>query len=121
MLWTLQKYIFREMGKAFLLTSVGLMAVLGLGGGVMNMLKLDGISALQLLKIMALVFPVAGTLTLPIAALFAATVTYGRLSADNELVACRSSGINIHELFLPTMVISLASAIVSFIFFNFNC
>ena len=119
MLWTLQKYIFREMGKAFLLTSVGLMAVLGLGGGVMNMLKLDGISALQLLKIMALVFPVAGTLTLPIAALFAATVTYGRLSADNELVACRSSGINIHELFLPTMVISLASAIVSFIFFNF--
>ncbi len=119
MLWTLQKYIFREMGKSFLLTSVGLMAVLGLGGGVMNMLKLDGISAMQLLKIMALVFPVAGTLTLPIAALFAATVTYGRLSADNELVACRSSGINIHELFLPTMVISLASAVVSFIFFNF--
>ncbi len=119
MLWTLQKYIFREMGKSFLLTSVGLMAVLGLGSGVMNMLKLDGISAIQLLKVMALVFPVAGTLTLPIAALFAATVTYGRLSADNELVACRSSGINIHELFLPTMAISLASALVSFIFFNF--
>jgi lipopolysaccharide export LptBFGC system permease protein LptF len=119
MLWTLQKYIFREMGKSFLLTSVALMAVLGLGGGVMNMLELDGISAIQLLKIMALVFPVAGTLTLPIAALFAATVTYGRLSADNELVACRSSGINIHELFLPTMVISLASAAVSFFFFNF--
>lgn len=119
MLWTLQKYIFREMGKAFLLTAAGLMVVLGLGGGVINMLELDGISVFQLIKIMALVFPVAGTLTLPIAALFSATVTYGRLSADNELVACRSGGINIHELFLPTMVISLVSATLSFIFINF--
>ncbi len=119
MLWTLQKYIFREMGRAFLLAAIVLMGVLGLGSGVMNMLKLDGISVFQLLKIMALVFPVAGTLTLPIAALFAATVTYGRLSADNELVACRSSGINIHELFLPTMFISLVSAAISFMFFNF--
>ncbi|NOX58315.1 MAG: LptF/LptG family permease [Planctomycetes bacterium] len=119
MLWTLQKYIFREMGKAFLLTAGGLMAVLGLGGGVMNMLDLEGISALQLLKIMALVVPIAGTLTLPIAALFSATVTYGRLSADNELVACRSGGINIHELFLPTVVISLVSATLSFVFINF--
>ena len=42
MLWTLQKYIFREMGKSFLLTAVGLIVVLGLGGGVMNMIELEG-------------------------------------------------------------------------------
>ncbi|MCB9851164.1 MAG: LptF/LptG family permease [Phycisphaerales bacterium] len=119
MLWTLQTYIFREMGKTFLLTSIGLIAVIGLGGGVMNMIELEGVGALQLLKIIGLIIPVAATLTLPIAALYAATVTYGRLSADNELVACRSGGINIHVLFLPTVVISLVSAVCSFVFINF--
>ena len=117
--WTLQKYIFREMGKTFLLTAVGLVAVLGLGGGVMNMLEVQDITALQLLKIMALVLPLAASLTLPIAALYSATVTYGRLSADNEFVACRSGGINIHILLLPTLVISLVSAAFSFVFINF--
>jgi lipopolysaccharide export LptBFGC system permease protein LptF len=58
-------------------------------------------------------------LALPIAALYAATVTYGRLSADNEFVACRSGGINIHLLLLPTLVISLVSALCSFLFINF--
>ena len=119
MLWTLQKYIFREMGKTFLLTSIGLIVIIGLGGGVKNMIELEGINALQLLKIIGLVLPVAASLTLPIAALYSATVTYGRLSADNELVACRSGGINLHILFLPTIVISLVSAIITFFCINF--
>lgn len=119
MLWTLQKYIFREMGKTFLLTAIGLMCVLGLGGGVFNMIELEGVSTLQLLKLMALVLPVAAALTLPIAALYSATVTYGRMSADNEFVACRSGGINIHVLFLPTLVFSLVSAACSFFFLNY--
>ena len=57
MLWTLQKYIFREMGKAFVLTSVGMIGVLALGGGVMNMIELEGVTASQLLQILALVVP----------------------------------------------------------------
>ncbi|HRX83456.1 MAG TPA: LptF/LptG family permease [Phycisphaerae bacterium] len=119
MLWTLQTYISRELGKTFALTSVGLVAVIGLGGGVMNMIGLEGVSTLQLLKLIGLIIPVAATLTLPIAALYSATVTYGRLSADNELTACRSGGINIHVLFVPTLVISAVSAGCCFIFISF--
>lgn len=119
MLWTLQSYIFREMGKTFLLTSVGLMCVLGLGGGVFNMIELEGVSTMQLLKLMGLVLPVSAALTLPIAVLYSATVTYGRMSADNEFVACRSGGINIHVLLLPTLVFSLVSACCSFFFLNY--
>jgi hypothetical protein len=51
--------------------------------------------------------------------LFAATSTYGRLSADNEFVACRSSGINLHLLFVPGVVVSLLAAGASFWFTNF--
>ncbi len=117
--WTLQRYIFREMGKTFLLTAVTLTGVLGLGGGVMNMIKLGDVTTGQLFRLMCLVVPIAAALTLPIAALFSAGATYGRLSADNEFVACRSSGINMHILFAPTVVLSLLSAMVTFILINF--
>ena len=117
--WTLQRYIFREMGRTFLLTAITLTCVLGLGGGVMNMIKLGDVTTGQLLRLMCLVLPIAAALTLPIAALFSAAATYGRLSADNEFVACRSSGINMHILFLPTVALSLLSAIVTFLLINF--
>ena len=119
MLFTLHWYILREMGKTFVLTALGLTAVLGLGGGVMNLIDLEQVSPAQLLQIMAIVLPVAGTLTLPIAALYSATMTYSRLSADNELLACKSSGINIHRLMLAPLVISLISASCTFYFINF--
>jgi len=41
-----------------------------------------------------------------VAALFSTTITYGRLSADNEINACRASGINIHRLLVPAIVLS---------------
>ena len=116
--WTLQGYIFREMGRTFLLTAVALTGILGLGGGVMNMIKLGDVTPQQLLRLMVLFLPVAAALTLPVAALFSATATYGRLAADNEFVACQSSGINILVLFLPSVALSAVTAAISFIFIN---
>ncbi len=117
--WTLQRYIFRELGKTFLLTVVALTGVLGLGGGVLNMIKLGDATPEQLLRMMLLVLPISAALTLPIAALFSSAATYGRFSADNEFVACRSSGINMHVLFLPSVALSLFSAAVTFVLINF--
>lgn len=117
--WTLQGYIFREMGKTFLLTAVGMTGVLGLGGGVMNMMKLGEVTPSQLLRLLSLLLPVAAAMTLPIAALFSATSAYGRLSADNEINACRSSGINLHVLFLPPLLLSILAGSVTFAFSNY--
>ncbi len=119
MLSTLQWYILREMGKTFLLTAVALTAVLGLGGGALNLVGAEQVSPSQLLSLMLLVLPVAGTLTLPVAALYSATVVYGRMSADNEFLACRASGINIGKLFLPPAAISLLAAACTFYFTSF--
>ena len=89
--WTLQRYIFREMGKTFVLTAIAMTAVLGLGGGVLNMIKLGEVTTAQLFRLMMLILPVAAALTLPVAALFSAASTYGRMSSDNEFVACRAN------------------------------
>lgn len=117
--WTLQRYLFREMSKTLLLSAVALTGILGLGGGVFNMVKMGEITPGQLLRLGAILLPLAAALTLPMAVLFSATSTYGRFSADNEFVACRASGINLHVLFLPAAVLSLAAAIVSFALTNF--
>ncbi len=117
--WTLQRYLFFEMGKTFLLAAVGLTAVLGLGGGVLNMVELGQVTPGQFARMMIILLPLSAALTLPLAALFAAASTYGRVSANNELTACRSSGINIHILFLPALLLSLLAALVTFVLFNF--
>lgn len=116
---TLWWYIAKEMGKVFLLTSAGMTVVLGLGGGVFNIVEIGEATTSQLIRILMLMIPMMAALTLPIAALYSATATYGRLSADNEFVACRSSGINIHSLFMPAALLSLLSALVTFVFINF--
>jgi lipopolysaccharide export LptBFGC system permease protein LptF len=85
--WILQRYVFREMGKTLLLAIVGLTVTFSLGGGLLNMIRLGEATPSQFTRLLALLIPLAAAMTLPVAALFAATAAYGRLSADNEFVA----------------------------------
>lgn len=117
--WLLQRYIFREMARTFLLAAAAMTAVLSLGGGIHQMIRLGEVTPAQLLHLLELMVPVALALTLPVAALFAASSTYSRLAADNEFVACRASGINLLVLLLPTLVLSLIASLASFVFFSF--
>ncbi len=119
MLPTLQRYILREMGKTFALAGVGMTAVIALGGGMSRLTDFGQITPSQLASLMLLVLPMSASLTLPIAALYSASATFGRLSADNELIACRSSGINIHRLFIPPFMLSVAVAVCTFYFTSF--
>lgn len=111
----LQTYVLRELSKTFALTTVGLTVLLSLGGGLGNILRAETVSSGLLAQILLLTLPGAFTMALPVAALFAAAMTFGRLSADNELNACRAAGINIHWLFLPAVGISLVVAVFVFI------
>jgi lipopolysaccharide export LptBFGC system permease protein LptF len=93
--------------------------MLGFGGGLKKMLDAQGISALELVKLLIYLTPIVLTFSLPVAALFSATITYGRFSADNEINACRASGINIHKLLLPAFVLSILVFLATFVLQNF--
>ncbi len=118
MTWTLQAYILREMTRSFVMTALVLIAVLSMGGGVLNMIQVEELSADQLLKLMLLIIPVAAALTLPIAAMFSAAATYGRLATDNEFVACRASGVNIQALLVPALLVSVITGSITFVCIN---
>lgn len=116
---TLHGYILRELLKTFLLTLLALTGVFTMGGGIFNVVKFEGVTAADIFFALPLLVPVVVTITMPVAALFAATMVYGRLAADNELLACRAAGVNVHRLFLSAFLLSVFVAAWSLIFGNF--
>jgi hypothetical protein len=116
---TLHAYILRELLKTFALAVVVVSAVFMLGGGIFSVLTKEGVTARDTVRFLPLLIPAILTLSMPIAALFTATIVYGRFAADNEFVACRSAGINIHRLLLPAALLALFVAISTGISINY--
>ena len=116
---TLQLYVTRELAKTFALTAVGLTLTFSLCGSVLNMIQADVLTTMEMARSLWIVLPIALTFTLPVSALFACAMVYGRLAADNEFDACKASGINIHRLLAPAMGLSLVTAAITFTMANF--
>jgi lipopolysaccharide export LptBFGC system permease protein LptF len=118
MSWTLFKYIFKDLVRIFLLTSGALSGIMSFGG-LLRPVYEYGLSPGQAIKILAFFSPAMTTYSLPIAALFATTIVYGRLSADNEITAARAAGISHLALSLPAMVLGLGGAVLSILLLSF--
>src|ERR1700759_1329750 len=56
---------------------------------------------------------------IPIAALFAAVLVYWRLATDNEMTACRASGISFTAIVMPALLLGLIVASVDLVFVNY--
>lgn len=119
MVFILQKYIFRELARAFVLTAVALTFMMAFGGGLMDMMRNQGITAREMIKLLIYLMPIVLAYSLPVAALFSTTITYGRFSTDNEINACRASGINIHRLLAPAVLLSMFVFGVTFTLENY--
>ncbi len=117
-MWTLHGYFARELLKTFLMTATTLTLLIVMGGGVANMFQAEGIGAREMARIFIYLTPVAITLILPVAALFSATITYGRAANDNEILACSAAGINIHRLLL--MPFALGLLVTGSTYFSWN-
>jgi len=106
MLFTIHRYIFRDLVKVFLLTTAVLSLVLGLGV-MLQPLRQFSVDPVRVPELLLCTLPVTMTMVLPIAALLAATLIYGRLAVDNEVNACRSSGISLLTLIYPALTLAL--------------
>ena len=103
---TLFWYIMRDLLRIFIMTSLTLAGIMAFGG-LLKPLMQYGLSGTQVAQMLAYFMPATQTYSLPIAALFATTVVYGRLSADNELTACRAAGVSYLTLAMPAFVLGL--------------
>ncbi|MBN1360293.1 MAG: LptF/LptG family permease [Sedimentisphaerales bacterium] len=94
------------------MATIGLTLILSLGG-VLQPVQEYGVGPRQVLHILLYFMPITLTFVLPMAALFASALAYGRFAYDNELNACRASGISLATLVYPGLVLAVFVAIAN--------
>ena len=114
MVFTLHRYIFRELMKVFIPSAAALTVMLSLGS-ILRPVQEYGVGPQQVVHLMAYFLPITLTFVLPMAALFASTLVYGRLASDNELDACKAGGISLLTLVYPGLVLAIIVAIANLI------
>lgn len=114
MVYTLHRYIFRELLKVFVLAVVGLTLILSLGS-ILRPVQEYGVGPRQVLSLMGYFLPITLTFVLPMAALFSSALVYGRFAGDNEIDACRASGISVFTLVYPGLALAIVVAIINLI------
>jgi lipopolysaccharide export LptBFGC system permease protein LptF len=115
---TLFWYVFKDLFRVFVLTAIALAGIMSFGG-LLRPLTENGLDGRQVGTMLAYLLPAMATYSLPIASLFATTMVYGRLSADNEITACRAGGISFLSIATPAFLLGLFVAIVSLLLLCF--
>ena len=112
MVFTLHRYVFRELLKVFLLAAIALTLILSLGS-ILQPVQQQGVGPRQVLHLIVYFLPITLTFVLPMAALFASALVYGRFASDNELDACRASGVSLMTIIYPGLALAIAVAIAN--------
>ncbi len=65
----------------------------------------------DVLQLVAAILPSYVPIAVPTALLFGVLVSFGRMSADGEIVAMRSSGISVYRMLPPVLALALVAAL----------
>jgi len=113
------RYVFREIVVPFafglsVFTFILLVARLL---KLIEMVVTRGVPVVNILRLLAYIMPAFLEVTVPMAMLLAILVAFGRLSADSEMIALRSSGLSLYQLVPPValfvVLTTLATAALS--------
>ncbi len=84
-------------------------------GRIFHLMKLvvyEGTPVIYVLRFLIYLIPSFLIFTIPIALLLSILVSLGRLSSDSEIIALKSSGISMLQMFRPYALLALASFLV---------
>ncbi len=114
MVFVLHRYVFRELLKILVPATVALTLIMSLLS-ILRPIQEYGIGPGQVMPILGYSLPITLTFVLPLSALFAVALVYGRLASDNELDACKASGISLWTLVYPGLALAIIVAIINLI------
>ncbi|NQT03546.1 MAG: LptF/LptG family permease [Planctomycetes bacterium] len=95
-----------------MLAAVALTLILSLGS-ILRPVQEYGVGPRQVIHLMGYFLPITLTFVLPMAALFAGALVYGRFTSDNELDACRASGISLLTMVYPGLALAIIVAVTN--------
>ena len=111
----LQRYIFRELLITFVVAFAILVSVCSVGL-IFNMFRsTEGITLSLIFDAIPLAFAFMAPWALIVAATLAGTMVYGRLSAENEIDAMRTSGIHMGRVIAPALLFALLVFVLAFL------
>ncbi len=111
-MWIISSYILRELLKVFLIT-LGGMTVLMLIVGVGQEAVRQGLGPEPILRLVPYAVPNALRFAIPGTMLFAACSVFGRMAADNEIVALKSLGISPMKVVAPALILAFLISLVA--------
>ncbi|MFO0805717.1 MAG: LptF/LptG family permease [Gemmataceae bacterium] len=114
---TLNRMIFIELVKVFLL-SLGSLTGLFLLAGIIQQAMQLGLSPGQIVAAVPLFVPFTLPYTIPATTLFASCVVYGRLAHDNEVVAIKGAGVHLFSLLTPALMLGVITTAVTAALFH---
>ena len=96
----------------FALSLVAMTTLISLVFVGQNLISLD-LSYLSVAKLMPYIFLTAFQYSVPPTILFSVCCVYGRISADNEIVALKSAGISPMCIFRPAVILGFVLSVPS--------
>jgi lipopolysaccharide export system permease protein len=103
----LQRHIFGQLFRTFALALVTITAIFTLGFIVAEATR-HGLNPQEVLGVLPFLVPGSLPYTAPAAVLFAVTVVYGRIAADNEVMAVKAAGLSIWAVLNPALLLGIA-------------
>jgi lipopolysaccharide export system permease protein len=102
----LQRYVMGEVFRAFALALMTITCVFVLLT-VMTRAASAGLGPYEIFRLVPYMIPGSLPYTVPVSLLFAATVVYGRLASDNEVIAVKTAGLSAMVLLWPSILLAL--------------
>lgn len=109
---TLNRLIFWELVKVFLMSLTTLTGLLVIAGLIQEASRM-GLSVQQVIRVIPLFIPNTLPYTIPATTLFASCVVYGRLSHDNEVVAIKAAGVHLFTILRPAILLGTITTLIT--------
>ncbi len=106
----LQRYVIGEVTRSFglaLLTMTAIFVLFMVAAQARDI----GLSPSDIMHLVPYVIPSTLPYTIPVSLLFAATVVYGRLAGDNEIIAIKTAGLSVWRVLVPILVLAGALSV----------
>lgn len=114
------RYTFLEILSPFLLALLAFTSLL-MVDKVFDLTKFfveKGVNPWYMLEMLIYFSPAVLVLTVPMAFLVGIVTAFGRMAADNEIIAMKTSGINMFRLIVPIVIVSLFLSIFMVFFMD---
>ena len=106
----LQRYILRELAAQFLFAFAAVMGVSLLGTTFQVFRAFEGLGMSMIVRLAPLAAGYVAPWALLVASATAATLVYGRMSAENEVTAMKACGIGSYRILAPAFLFGLVLA-----------